>query len=140
MFALFLFAVYLLIASVYDLYTHRIPNWLNYVALPVLFGASGMSMASLIGWLGMGVVLFVAAYMNVIGAGDWKMGMVMGAALGFLPALIVFAVAQALAPLARSITKRFSDKRGVPMAPLVTVVFVVGWSVVAITTKHVGIW
>ncbi len=97
-------------------------------------------MASLIGWLGMGVVLFVVAYFNVIGAGDWKMGMVMGAALGFLPALIVFAVSQAFAPLARPITRRFSDKRGVPMAPLVMVVFVVGWSIVASTTKHVGIW
>ncbi len=97
-------------------------------------------MASLIGWLGMGVILFVVAYRNVIGAGDWKMGVVMGAALGFFPALIVFAVAQALAPLARPITRRFSDKRGVPMAPLVTIVFVIGWSVVAIMTKHVGIW
>lgn len=122
----------LMIASVFDLRSRRIPNWLTGGAAVgglaiaysqgALFGAVP---AALLAMLVMGSPNFVRS--QAVGAGDVKLAGAMGAMLGAASALLVigFAACEALACLVvmKSLQESWNGSSTFPFAPFLMVGF-----------------
>jgi len=102
-----------LIASVTDVRSQRIPNWLTFPALilapiayAIAFRLDGLA-ASLLGVLGCGIIPYVVFQKNGMGGGDVKLFAAIGAVAGFGVGIeaefyaVIFAAAFAFLKLAR---------------------------------------
>lgn len=107
--------IFIIGAAIQDLRTRTISNawnllWL--IGFIVLHVIHGLWLPSVVGVVGMGLVMLVPAIRGVYGVGDWKMGMVLGAALGYYVAAIVLVIAlilQLFAPLKRWMQKHSGE-------------------------------
>ncbi|QSO53055.1 prepilin peptidase [Alicyclobacillus curvatus] len=113
-------------AAWFDVRERRIPNVWNLSGLVVLLGLQvwfGESISGLVAVFLSGLVMLLPTIYQAWGQGDWKMGMVYGAALGVLPTLVIWWLAMLLAKVYSTIIKKIGvrrlqidDKAGLPVA------------------------
>ncbi|KPV45652.1 prepilin peptidase [Alicyclobacillus ferrooxydans] len=87
--------VYTAIAAWIDFRERRIPNKWTLLWLLLFFGvhvANQTLESSLVGFILVAVLMYIPTLLGLWGQGDWKMSMVLGAAIGALPALVIWFV------------------------------------------------
>ncbi|KPV44695.1 prepilin peptidase [Alicyclobacillus ferrooxydans] len=133
--------VYTAISAWTDLRERRIPNkwtalWLL-LFLSIHF-ANRTFESSLLSFILMAVLMFVPTLLGVWGQGDWKMSMVLGAAIGALPALLVWFIGFLFVPILKPGMRRISLRYlpaeqalsipvAVPIFSAVTLLFALLW-------------
>lgn len=118
--------IYMTIAAWIDFRERRIPNKWTMLWLLLFLGlhvANGTLESSLLGFILVAVLMFAPTFLGLWGQGDWKMSMVLGAALGTLPALVIWLIGFLLVPVLKPWIYRASlrylseeQARSVPVA------------------------
>nr|WP_272880046.1 prepilin peptidase [Sulfoacidibacillus ferrooxidans] len=123
--------IFLAVVAYQDLTTRLIRDWwtLPWIAFFLFYnGVQHHLEPSIIGLVGMGVLLFIPGLLGWLGGGDWKMGMALGAGGGLVPALLLFALGFLLAPLLKTwlqrVSRRYVDEENAKLIPVGVLVFV----------------
>lgn len=117
------------VAAWFDIRERRIPNGLNVLGLVfflTLHVILGSVTGALFAFVSVGVLMLVPTLLGLWGQGDWKMAMVGGAALGVLPALLVWWLGLVLAKIFSIAARKFGIRwlrievrNGLPVAVFV---------------------
>ncbi|MFD1674827.1 prepilin peptidase [Alicyclobacillus fodiniaquatilis] len=92
------------IAGWYDLRTRRIPNICNLTGLIFTFSEQwlfGTGASALFVLVITGVIMLIPTSLGLWGQGDWKLSMVYGVSIGFVPTLLVWLVGILLVKLGK---------------------------------------